>query len=554
MPISNLTSTTEHASTRLTRRQFIRLGATASMAAVVLAACGPSGASPTTAPAPAGTTAPGAVKPPAIKKGSIFKVAILGEPPNIMDSMFTTATITNNISQQFFEGLFTQDMTYAAKPLLVEDYKITESAKVFEFKLRKGVKFHNGKVFDSGDVTASLNRWFQIVGRGQTVFKQFDKFETPDASTVRMIFKAPTGILLDFLSRAEAFMLPADIANAAGKNALKPDQLIGTGVFKLAEYVTDRYIRGVRYPDYAPKESKESGPADRREAFFDEIQFIPTPDAAVRLNGLINGDFQYADTLDGDQYDQLKSASQALPIIVKPYYWYCPHFNKKKGMFTSEKLRQAVAAAINCEEAMAAGFGNKDFWRLDPGINAPETAWYSKAGAENYNKVDLSKVKSLLQDAGYKGEPIRWLATKEYAYNYKFAEYIKQKLEAAGMKVELQVSDWATLVKNRANPDIYDVFLTGHSSYTHPATHPFMAASWPGWWDDPERDRILNGIVAESDIAKQKPLFEEMQALVWKQMPFVKLGDNFLLRGIRKEIGGYVNFPDWFFFNAGVTA
>ena len=168
--------------------------------------------------------------------------------------------------------------------------------------------------------------------------------------------------------------------------------------------------------------------------------------------------------------------------------------------------------------------------------------------------MDLAKAKSLMQDAGYKGEPIRWLTTKEYAYNYKYAEYLKQKLEAAGMKVELQLSDWATLVKNRANPDIYDVFITGHSSYTHPATHPFMAASWPGWWDDPERDRILKGIVAESELAKQKPLFEEMQALVWKQMPFAKLGDNFLLRGIRKEIGGYVNFPDWYFWGAGVTA
>ncbi|MEP7198283.1 MAG: ABC transporter substrate-binding protein [Chloroflexota bacterium] len=540
-------SLTAPAQSHLTRRQFVKLGVSASASALWLAACGPAPATPTTAP----TQVSGSIKPPALKKGGVFKVAIIGEPPAIADAMFTTATVTSNVAMQFFEGLFTRDAKFSPKPVLVDQYNIAPDGKTYEFKLRKSIKFHNGKPLEAADVAASLERWGALTGRGQTIFKRLDKIETPDAQTVKINFKDPTGILLDYLALPEAFILPAEIAKAAGKDALKKDQFVGTGPFKFTEYIADRFIRLTRYDGYAPRDENPDGASGKREPYFDEIQFIPVPDSSVRANGIITGEYHYADTLPPDQYDVLKGSNGVVTIVVKPYYWYCPHFNKKKGLFTNEKMRHAVAACINAEEAMIAGFGNKDFIRVDGGIDAPETAWYSTAGFENFNKPDLNRAKQLLKDAGYNGETIRWLATKEYDYNYKMAEYSKQKMEAAGMKVELVVSDWATLVKNRANPDVYEIFLTGHASYVHPATHPFMAESWPGFWSSPARDAVLNKIIAEPDLAKQKPLYDELQAVVYKEMPFVKCGDNFLLRAMRKDVVNYQNIPDYYFWNVG---
>ena len=202
---------------------------------------------------------------------------------------------------------------------------------------------------------------------------------------------------------------------------------------------------------------------------------------------------------------------------------------------------------------MVAGFGRRDFIGLDPGVAAPETVWHSGAGEDVYNKMDVEKARALLQQANYNGQPIRWLATKEYFYNFPMADLIKQKMEAIGMKVELVVSDWATLVKNRADPDLYEIFLTGHSGYSHPATQPFNDKGWPGFWDNAEKDKIVGAMTAEPDPAKLKKIVDDYQALIWKEMPFVKCGDNYLLRAIRKQVKGYVNPPDWFFWNVALS-
>jgi peptide/nickel transport system substrate-binding protein len=78
-----------------------------------------------------------------------------------------------------------------------------------------------------------------------------------------------------------------------------------------------------------------------------------------------------------------------------------------------------------------------------------------------------------------------------------------------------------------------------------------MADSWPGFWASPARDAVLNKIIAEADPAKQKPLYDELQSVVYKEMPFVKCGDNFLLRAMRKDVVNYQNIPDYYFWNVG---
>lgn len=566
---------------RITRRNLLVLG-TGAAGVLVLAACGGAdptptqlAAQPTTAPAAGGaaapttgpligaappttaaqpTTAPAAQPTAAQQRGGVLKIAIIGEPPVVADAMSTTATVTSNVAQQIFEGLFARDARFAPKPMLVDRYTASPDGKSYEFTLRRGVKFHNGKEMTSADVVASLKRWGALTGRGKLIFGRLEEngLQARDPLTVTMAFKQPTGVLLDFLALIEAFILPAEIAEAAGTNRLSEQQFIGTGPFMFKERQADRFIRLVRFDGYSPRDDAASGAAGRKVAYLDELQIIPVPDASVRTNGVVTGEYHFSETVDADQYDTVRNDPNINALIVKPYYWYCPHFNKKQGLFTDVRMRQAVAALIPAGEAMIAGFGRQDFIRLDPSVSAPETVWHSTAGQDRYNKADVERARGLLRDAGYNGQTIRWLATKEYSYNFPIADLTKQKMEAAGMKVELVVSDWATLVQNRAKPEVYEIFLTGHSGYSHPATQPFNDKAWPGFWDSPEKDRLVGAMVAEADPAKQKALIDEYERLIYQEVPFVKLGDNFLLRAARKEVKGYVNPADWFFWNVSL--
>ncbi|MGH2530882.1 MAG: ABC transporter substrate-binding protein, partial [Thermomicrobiales bacterium] len=487
------------------------------------------------------------------QQGGTLKVAVIGEPPAVADAVFTTATLTNNVSSQIFEGLFALDSQYTPQPMLVESYDLSPDGLSYRFTLRQGVKFHNGKDLSSADVLASLNRWGEINGRGRLVFGRLDTIEAPDARTITMTFNQPTGVLLSFLARSEALISPAESAEAAGAEAMPEDMLIGTGPFMFQEHQVDQYIRFGRYDGYAPREEAADGWAGKKVAYLDELEIIPVPDDSVRANGVLTGEYHFADTVPPDLYETLQSDSSVQPIIVEPYYWYAPHFNKRQGLFTNPLLRQAVQLAFNQSEAMLAGFGRQEFVRSDPSVSAPETVWHSTAGSEAYDQPDVERARALLEEGGYAGETVRWLATREYSYNFNMADFIKQGMEAIGMTVELVVSDWATLVENRAKPEAYEIFLTGHSSYVHPTTHPFNDKEWPGFWDSAAKDDIIGRMVAETDSEALKGIIDEYTTLIWSEMPFVKCGDNFLLRALRSEVTGYTNPPDWFFWNVGMA-
>lgn len=487
-------------------------------------------------------------------EGGTIQVALIGEPPAVADAVFTTATVTNNVAQQIFEGLFAYDSSFNPQPMLIEDYEASDDGLEFSFRLRSGVTFHNGDPLTAADVVASLNRWGAINGRGKLIYGRLDSIEAPDDTTVRMTFNQPSGVLPSFLARSEAMITPASVAEAAGENQIPEDQLIGTGPFRFEEHQVDRYLRLVRFDDYAARDEEPDGLAGRRTPYLDGIDFIPVPDDSVRANGIVTGEYHFGETIPADMFDTFEMDPGVESIIVKPYYWYSPHFNKAKGLFAENpQLRHAVQLCFSQSEAMLAGFGREDFVRFDPSICGEETAWYSSAGADAYDNPDLDQARSIVEESGYSGEPIRWIATREYPYNFLMADFIRQGMEEIGLTVELVVSDWATLVQNRADPDAYEIFLTGHSQYSHPATQPFNDPAWPGFWESETKDDLVNQMISETDEERLSTIIDDYTTLVWEEMPFVKCGDNFVLRGKRQEVVGYVNAPDWFFWNVGLN-
>jgi peptide/nickel transport system substrate-binding protein len=488
-----------------------------------------------------------------LTQGGTLKVAIIGEPPAVADATFTTATITNNIAQQAFEGLFALDSAFNPQPLLVSEHTLSDDGLTFTFKLRTDVTFHDGSPLTAADVVASLNRWGAINGRGKLIYKRMASLTAVDNATVEMVFNQPSGVLPSFLARSEAMIIPAAIAEAAGDKQLTTDQLIGTGPFKFAAHEVDRFVRFERYDGYVSRTEEPDGLAGRRTAYLDAIEFIPVPDGSVRANGVLTGEYHFGETLPADFVDTLEADPSVEVLIVKPYYWYSPHFNKKQGPFTDVKMRKAVQLAFSQSEATLAGFGREEFVRFDPSVCGEETAWYSTAGTEAYDKPDPEQAKALLTEAGYAGETIRWITTHEYPYNYLIADYIKQQLEAIGMVIELVVSDWATLVERRADPTAYEIFLTGHSQYSHPATQPFNDPAWPGFWENPDNAALVDRMIAAATDEELKAAIDEWTTLIWTDMPFVKVGDNFVLRARRQEVQGYQNEPDWYFWNVGLS-
>jgi len=490
------------------------------------------------------------------KKGGVLTVAMIGEPPVVADAQFTTTTVVSDIARHIYEGLFAQDTQFSPQPMLVDKFDLSPDGLNYTFNLRSGIKFHSGQDFTSKDVIASLNRWGVLTGRGKQIYALLaaDGIKAPDDLTVTIAFKSPAGVFLAFLSLIEAFMMPEAVATAVGKDKIPDDKIDGTGPFMFKEHLADQYIRLVRYDGYQARSEKPDGLSGKKTVYIDELKIIPVPDVTVATNGAITGEYQFATTVDNDQYDSIANDPNLTPIIVKPGSWICVNYQKAMGPFTNKALRQAVSMCFDRQQALIAAYGRQELTRMDPGIAAPETIWGSQAGKEIYEKVDKDQAKSLLKDAGYNGETLRWITTKEYPYHYNTAAYIKQEMDAIGVKVELVVSDWATVVQRRADPKNWEMIITGLSGGAHPATQPFNDKAWPGFWDNAQKDEVLGRMVAESDPDKLKAIIDEYQTLIYEELPFIKIGDNFALQVIRKEVVGYIGSRNgWTFWNCSLA-
>ncbi|MBI1847419.1 MAG: ABC transporter substrate-binding protein [Candidatus Rokubacteria bacterium] len=487
------------------------------------------------------------------RPGGVFKAAMIGEPPSL-DLHWTTATITQQITWHVYETLYTFDRNFNPMPLLAEGQTVADGGRRYTIRLRHGVKFHNGKEMTSADVVASLTRWGRISTSGKPLWKNVEAVEAKDPYTVMIHLKESSGVLLVGLARPNngAVIYPREIAEAAGDNQTK--DVIGTGPYRFVEHKPDRHIKLARFKDYAGRSEAPDGYAGKRTALLDEILFIPVPDVAVRIAGVETGEYHFAQQIKQDQYDRIKALPGVVPSIIKPSGWSTAVFNHKQGLMTDKRLRLAFQAALDMEPIMAAGFGNRDFYRLDPGLLYQEqTAWYTKAGGELYNQKNRAKAAALLKEAGYAGQPVRWVTTKEYEWMYKNALVAKQQLEEAGFKIDLQVVDWATLVQRRNKPELFDVFSTGFGFVSDPAFMTSAQCNWPGWWCHEEKDRLIDGLIKESDPKKRRAMFERIQVLFYEDAGRIKFGDSFTLDILRKEVRGFKTTPETFFWNVSLS-
>ena len=487
-------------------------------------------------------------KPAAAAKGGVLRVALIGEPPTL-DAHATTAVITREIVVNMYEGLFALDAKYQPAPLLAERADVADGGKRFTIQLRSNVRFHNGKTLSAADVVASLKRWGAIASPGKAVFKNVEAVEAKDPLTVEIRLKEPSSALLTILAHVDsaASIYPKEVIEKAGDAPLK--EYVGTGPFKFVEHRPDRHIKLARFDGYAARSEAPSGLAGQRIAHVDELLFLPVPDYATRQAGITTGEYQYIQQIKPDQYDRIKATAGVEPIVVKPYGWVTAVLNTKQGVMTDKRLRQAMQATLDVEPMLLAGLGHKDFYRLDPGIVFQEQAYHTRVGAAAYNQHDREKAKRLLKDAGYAGQPLRWIVTTEYEHHYKPALVAKSQLEEVGFKIDLQVSDWATVVQRRAKPELWDVFSTAFVFLPEPTVTPQVLCDWPGWWCNPEKDALLQAMGRESDLKKRQAIWEKIQSAFYADAARIKVGDYFRLDARRKDVQGYEPGPYMHFWN-----
>jgi peptide/nickel transport system substrate-binding protein len=485
-------------------------------------------------------------------RGGTLRVAHSGEPPTI-DLHWTSGAPTQDVAIHIFEGLFALSSRYEAKPMLVERWTVSPDRRRYTFALRRAVLFHHGRELTADDVVASLQRWGQVAARGRDLFRDVESLVARDPYTVEMRLREANGLvpLALAIPSQGAVVYPREVIEEAGGGQIR--RFVGTGPYRFVEHVPDVRIRLERFDRYRPRDDPPDGMAGRREAFLDAIEVLPVPDASVRIAGVQRGDYHFAHSIPTDEYARLQAIRSITPLMITTPQWAGFMFNHRSGQATNLLLRRAIVAAIDEEAILRGTYGPKQFWRTTPSFYPREHPMWTEAGAEVYRQHDPAAARRILAEAGYRGQPVRWMVSSEMPHHLTAATIAKSQLEAAGLAIDLQVMDWATLVSRRSRPEGWDVFTTTFGFVPDPVFLLPLSPTWPGWYQDREMQAHMRLLWRHADPRVRMQIWSRAQQRFYDQAVAVRLGDWFPMLLHRAELRGVVAGPGTFHWNVWIT-
>jgi peptide/nickel transport system substrate-binding protein len=481
------------------------------------------------------------------KKGGDFVFA--GEAKvNSLDQHTSSAISTRNNAMNMLEALMTRDENNDPIPELADTVEESPDKLTYTFKLRQGVKFHNGKDLTTEDVVASFDRYKKI-GYERGMLDNVDHWEAPDKFTfvIKMKKAQPT-----FLEEISSFSVPIVIIPSELKDTpaqrLEP---IGTGPFQLVEFVADSHVKMKRYEGYKPNERFEdrTGFGGYKVACVDTVTYRIVTESGARVAGLETGEFQAVEDVPTKAQAELKTNKNVTLAPLQNWWIHIMLPNTSFPPTDNLFVRKAIQATLDMDEIMDAATDGA--YRLNIGFQYPGRKSYTEAGKETYNIKNAELAKKYLKEGGYKGEPVILLTNKDYTSMYNAALVVSEQLKAVGINAKLDVVDWPTSIQRQERDPVgWNFFFTGWG--TQPAlgalaTMKFLAPPTNIYKPkdkvpDPDMAAAYQDMLSLPEEAGRQQAFERMQKLTLERVYAVPFGALTKVQATRSNVKGYKPF------------
>ncbi|MGN0317117.1 MAG: ABC transporter substrate-binding protein [Lachnospira sp.] len=450
--------------------------------------------------------------------------------PNTYDPHASGATAVAQVATWIFEKLFELDSEGTPKCQLCESYTSSSDNTEWTFKLRSGVKFHNGETMDADDVVASMNRWYSKSSIAQKAIQTTSKFEKVDDLTVKIKLDSPC-LLLPYIIANDvqmASILPKSVLDEAGTSNLSVDQLIGTSSLKFSEWAVDSYIKLEKFEDYTPFTEEYSGDWGNKTVYFDTAMIYIVSDPTTRANGLETGEYDISYAIQNADVARVNAMSNAT-VYSETQGDMTITMNKSEGaLFNDYRWRQVIGYAVDIAEMMEAAYPTIDGncpYIVDGSYFETDSPWHTDVS--DSVKQDITKAKELLAELNYDGTPIRLLTTETYPHQYNSALVMKQQLEAIGLKVDLQVYEWGTLLTKIGDKTAYDLYPMSYPIDDNPASKNYIRkTTTSGFTNDAQLDEYILEMNSKTSMEEaQKYWKETVQPYCVDKMFIIHLGE-----------------------------
>ncbi|MEO9337921.1 ABC transporter substrate-binding protein [Mesorhizobium sp. SB112] len=415
------------------------------------------------------------------------------EPPHLDPTAGAAAAIDEVLYANVFEGLTRIGPKGEVLPALAESWEISEDGKIYTFKLRTGVKFHDGSAFDAEDVKFSLDRARaeNSVNAQKGLFEPIDTVEVVDPATVKITLKRPFGSFLYNLGWGDAVIVAPESADT---NKEKP---IGTGPFAFQNWAKGSSITLTKNPDYWGE-----------AAFLEKAEFRIVPDAAAAIPALLSGDVQAFPFFQPEGVEQIQGDPRFKIVVGSTEGETILSMNNKKAPFDNLKVRQAVSYALDRQaiiDGASAGLGVPIGSHFAP----HNPAYVDLTGTYPH---DVERAKELLKEAGLENGFSATLKLPPPSYARLGGEIIASQLREVGIDVQIIPVEWAEWLSQVFTNKDYDMSIVSH---TEPNDIDIYARKdYYFNYDNPAFDKVIEELNLTSDEAKRKELYGQAQKIL----------------------------------------
>ncbi|SFP67042.1 peptide/nickel transport system substrate-binding protein [Mesorhizobium sp. NFR06] len=505
----------------------------------------------------ASTALPTIGRTQAPKRGGRLIVAADSEPRNLNPAIvasngvfFISSKIVETLAEASFDG---KD---GLEPRLALSWQGATDGLSVTFKLRDGVKWHDGKPFTSADVAFSaLSIWKPLQNLGRTVFKDLEAVDTPDELTAVFKFAKPTPFqLIRNALPALSSVVPKHVYEV-GKIEENPanNAPVGTGPFKFAEYKAGQYYRLSKNDAYWGKD----------EPYLDEIVYQVLPDRTSAAAGLEAEEIQLAAFSAVPLADLGRIAKvPGLKVITKGYegltYQLVVEINHRRKELADLKVRQAIAHAIDKDFVVKTIFLGYAATATGP-VPKNDPQFYT-ADVPTY-PFDVAKANALLDEAGYKRADdgkrfaLKLLPAPYFNETKQFGDYLRQALAAIGIDAEIVNNDSAAHIKAVYTDHAFDLAVGPPVFRGDPAisTTILVQSGIPdgvpfsnqGGYKNPDLDALIAKASETLDTTARTELYKQFQKKVAADLPLINVAEWSFISVARDTVGNIANNPRW---------